>query len=134
MAAGLPSQVREHAAGIACASKHLTDLRDRWLNPPEWTEHRPEVVPLALPASPYPDRITARPGFAAALAQRTLTRLCKQRPAWLAQAHAALAAAVAAACGWTDWTLQMPDTIIPQRLLLLLNLQRAAAQPAKSPQ
>jgi hypothetical protein len=40
-------------------------LRDAWLNPPEWTERVPEVVPLGLATSPYPERIVARPGFEA---------------------------------------------------------------------
>ncbi|MFN9745333.1 MAG: hypothetical protein ACK57B_06785 [Betaproteobacteria bacterium] len=33
----------------------------------------PEVVPLGLSTSPYPDRIVARAGFEAELAKRTLT-------------------------------------------------------------
>jgi len=37
---------------------------------------------------------------AAKLAKRTLTNLYNERPAWLAHAHAALAAAVATAYGW----------------------------------
>jgi hypothetical protein len=44
--ADLPATVREHASAIARAAKRLTDLRDAWLNPPEWTERVPEVVPL----------------------------------------------------------------------------------------
>ena len=76
--------------------------------------------------SPYPDRIVAKPGFEQELARRTLTNLYNQRPAWLAQAHEALDAAVAAAYGWADWTPQMPDDEILRRLLAL-NLQRGAA-------
>ena len=30
------------------AAKRLTDLRDAWLNPPEWTERVHEVVPLGM--------------------------------------------------------------------------------------
>ncbi len=66
----------------------------------------PEVVPLGMSASPYPDRIEPRPGLseqdAKALQKRTLTQLYNARPAWLAQAHAQLDAAVAAAYGWSD--------------------------------
>ena len=119
--------MRAHAEAIARAAKRLTDLRDAWLNPPEWTERVPEVVPLGMDRSPYPDRIVARPGFEKELAKRTLTNLYNQRPAWLAQAHDALDAAVAAAYGWADCTPAMPDDEILRRLLAL-NLQRAAGQ------
>ncbi len=124
--ADLPPAVRPHAEAIARAAKHLNDLRERWLNPPEWTRREPEVVPLGMDHSPYPDRILPRDGFDAQLAQRTLTKLYNERPAWLAQAHEALDAAVAAAYGWADYTPQMPDEEILRRLLAL-NRERAAA-------
>jgi len=95
--ADLPPAMRPHAESIARAAKRLTDLRDAWLNPPEWTDRMPEVVPLGMTTSPYPDRIVAKPGFEKELAKRTLTNLYNQHPAWLAQAHEALDAAVAAA-------------------------------------
>ncbi len=117
--ADLPAAVRPHAEAIACAAQRLVALRDAWLNPPEWTERVPEVVPLGLAASPYPDRIVARPGHEADLAARTLTKLYNARPAWLAQAHAALDAAVAAAYGWADWRPALPDDEILRRLLAL---------------
>lgn len=72
-------------------------VRDAWLNPPEWAERVPEVVPMGMARTPYPDRIVARPGFEAELSKRTLTNLYNLRPTWLVQAHAALDAAVAAA-------------------------------------
>jgi hypothetical protein len=50
--------VREHAYAIARAAKRLNDLRERWLNPPEWTARVPEVVPLGLEKSPYLDRLS----------------------------------------------------------------------------
>jgi hypothetical protein len=78
-----------------------------------------------LTASPYPDRIVAKPGFEKELAQRTLTKLYNQRPAWLAHAHEALDAAVAAAYGWADVTPAMADEEILRRLLAL-NQARAA--------
>jgi hypothetical protein len=124
--ADLPPPVRAHAEAIAQAAHRLVALRDAWLNPPEWTERVPEVVPLGLSTSPYPDRIVARPGFEAELAKRTLTNLYNQRPTWLAQAHEALDAAVAAAYGWADWTAQLPDDEILRRLLAL-NRERAGA-------
>lgn len=124
--AGLPPAVRAHAEAIARAARRLTDLRDAWLNPPEWTERVPEVVPLGLTASPYPDRVVAKAGHEKELAKRTLTNLYNQRPAWLAQAHEALDAAVAAAYGWGDYTGAMSDEEILRRLLAL-NLERAKA-------
>lgn len=125
--ADLPPAVRSHAEAIARAAKRLVDLRDAWLNPPEWTEALPEVVPLGMSSSPYPDRIVARAGFEKEVAKRTLTNLYNQRPAWLAQAHEVLDAAVAAAYGWADYTPALPDDEILRRLLAL-NLERAAQQ------
>jgi hypothetical protein len=129
--AGLPPVVRAHAEAIARAAKRLVDLRDAWLNPPEWIERIPEVVPLGMAPSPYPDRIVARAGFEMQLAKRTLTNLYNERPAWLAQAHAALDAAVAAAYGWTDWASSMDDDEILRRLLVL-NRDRAAAEAGQA--
>ena len=83
-----------------------------------------EVIPLGMATSPYPDRIVARPGHEKDLADRTLTKLYNQRPAWLAAAHQTLDAAVAAAYGWADYTAEMPDEEILKRLLAL-NLARA---------
>ncbi len=71
------------------------ELRERWLNPPEWVEWVDE------PVAGYPKRAVARDEKAAkALKARTLTNLYNARPQWLADAHAALDAAVAAAYGW----------------------------------
>ena len=83
------------AAAIAEAARRLVSLRDRWLNPPEWVEWVEE------PVSGYPRRPVARDEAAAKeLKKRTLTNLYNARPQWLADAHAALDAAVAAAYGW----------------------------------
>lgn len=125
--AGLPGSVRPHAEAIARAAKRLTDLRDAWLNPPEWIERVPEVVPLGMTHSPYPDRILAKAGFEKELAKRTLTNLYNQRPTWLSQAHEALDVAVAAAYGWDDYSATMPGEEILRRLLAE-NLQRAQRQ------
>ena len=83
------------ALAIADAARRLVELRDRWLNPPEWVEWVREPVPG------YPKRPVAR-GEAAAkeLKARTLTNLYNARPQWLADAHAALDVAVATAYGW----------------------------------
>lgn len=109
------------AQNIAAAARRLNELREAWLNPPEWTERIPEVVPG------YPDRIVAKPGHEAELKKRTLTNLYNARPAWLDNAHKALDAAVAVAYGWDDYSPAMPDEEILRRLLAL-NLERAAAQ------
>jgi len=83
------------ATAIAEAAQRLVTLRDRWLNPPEWVEWIDEPVPG------YPKRPVPRDDAAAKhLKARTLTNLYNARPQWLADAHAALDAAVAAAYGW----------------------------------
>ena len=84
-----------HAVAIAEAARRLVELRDRWLNPPEWVEWVDEPVPG------YPKRPVPRSEDAAKeLKKRTLTNLYNTRPQWLANAHASLDAAVAAAYGW----------------------------------
>ena len=80
---------------VALEAQRLVELRDRWLNPPEWVEWVDEPVPG------YPKRPVPRDEDAAkALKKRTLTNLYNARPQWLADAHEALDAAVAAAYGW----------------------------------
>jgi hypothetical protein len=120
---------RASAEAIARAAYRLNALREAWLNPPEWCERVPEVVPLGMTSSPYPDRIVAKLGHDKDLAERTLTRLYNQRPAWLAAAHAELDAAVALAYGWADYSAAMPDEEILKRLLAL-NLARAGVGAA----
>ena len=123
------SALRDHAINVARAAKRLNDLRERWLNPEEWTERVAEVIPLGMEVSPYPDRILPRSNLGAAdlaeLKKRTLTNLYNQRPAWLADAHVALDAAVAAAYGWADYSPAMTNNEILARLLAL-NQERAA--------
>ncbi len=134
-----------HRAAIAAAAKELNDLRERWLNPPEWTK----TVTLEFPGSNggpwarfidaktvnakigvgtvrYP-RLEARDAKSAAeLKKRTLTALYNERPAWLDHAHKKLDAAVAAAYGWPA---ELTDEQILSKLLAL-NLERAAAETA----
>ena len=83
------------AAAIADVAQRLVELRDRWLNPPEWVEWLDEPVP-GYPTRPVPRDEAA----ATALKTRTLTSLYNARPQWLADAHAVLNAAVATAYGW----------------------------------
>jgi hypothetical protein len=122
---------------IAAAAKELNALRENWLNPPEWT--RTEVLEfpgtVGGPWDRYidPATVTARGDFkigtvryprlvprdadcAARLKPRTLTKLYNERPAWLADCHARLDAAVAAAYGWPP---DLTDEAILERLLKL---------------
>ena len=112
------SPVVRHWIAIAKAAQRLNELRENWLNPAEWVERVPEVVPG------YPDRIIPKPGHEKDLKARTLTNLYNQRPTWLDNAHQALDAAVAAAYGWEDYGPDTPDEEILARLLAL-NLERA---------
>ena len=84
---------------IAAAAKRLVELRDNWLNPAGASE--------------------------ADLKKRTLTNLYNQRPAWLANAHAALDRAVLAAYGWPH---DLADDDLLARLLAL-NAERAGGAP-----
>ncbi len=72
----------------ALEARRLVELRDHWLNPPEWVEWVDEPVPG------YPQRPVPRDEEAAkALKKRTLTNLYNARPQWLVDAHEALDAA-----------------------------------------
>lgn len=103
------------AMRIATAALALVQARDNWLNPSEWTDRAPEVLPG------YPERIIAKPGHEADLKKRTLTNLYNTRPAWLDHLHAELDAAVAAAYGW-PWPESDDETL---RRLFDLNQVRA---------
>ncbi|MEN9984214.1 MAG: hypothetical protein RI918_2183, partial [Pseudomonadota bacterium] len=83
----VPDVPSKAAESIAEAAHKLTTLRDNWLNPPDWTQRLPEVVPLGMATSPYD-------------------------------------AVVATAYGWTDYTAEMADEVILQRLLAL-NVERS---------
>jgi hypothetical protein len=133
---------------IGAAAAELNMLRERWLNPPEWTREEVLTFPGTVggPWDRFIDPATAedRGGFkvgvvryprtvpkdadcAAKLAKRTLTNLYNERPAWLANAHAALDAAVFAAYGWPA---DLPDAAILERLLAL-NLARAGEEEGR---
>jgi hypothetical protein len=137
----------EPRAEIAAAAKELNEMRERWLNPPEWTVEKTLEFPGSVhgPWARYvvkPDkngigtvrypRLEPRNAECAAkLKERTLTKLYNERPAWLGFAHQKLDAAVAAAYGWP---VDLTDEQILERLLAL-NLERASeeARAAKSP-
>ena len=104
------------AETIAAAARRLDELRSNWLNPADWVDW---VITPEEEAAGFPKRPVARPGHEAELKKRTLTNLYNQRPAWLANAHAALDAAVASAYGWADYSPAMADDEILRRLLQL---------------
>jgi hypothetical protein len=141
---------------IAGAARELNELRERWLNPPEWTREETLEFPASVagpwkryivgrecpkgfaPFSPetpaagnpsgvpalqnqiglarYPRLVPKDAACAAKLKKRTLTNLYKERPTWLAHAHAKLDAAVFAAYGWPDI---LTDDDVLERLLKL---------------
>ena len=104
------------AVAVALEAQRLVELRDRWLNSPEWVEWVDE------PVSGYPKRSVPRDEDAAkALKKRTLTNLYNARPQWLADAHAALDAAVAAAYGWSA---DISDDEVLRKLLALNGVGR----------
>ena len=104
---------RSAVLAIAEAAHRLNALRENWLNPPEWVDRVPEVVPG------YPDRIIPKPEHAAEIKKRTLTKLYNARPAWLDNAHKGLDAAVATAYGWEDYMPDMAEEEILRRLLVI---------------
>ncbi|PKO69441.1 MAG: hypothetical protein CVU23_06680 [Betaproteobacteria bacterium HGW-Betaproteobacteria-17] len=118
-AKGAPSgPAAEH---IGAAARRLNELRENWLNPPEWVEW---VISPEEEKAGFPKRPVAKPGHEADLKKRTLTNLYNLRPSWLDLAHRDLDAAVAQAYGWNDYTPEMEDETILSRLLAL-NLERA---------
>ena len=135
-----PQPTAEQEQAIAAAAKELNELRENWLNPPEWTTTRVLEFPGSVdgPWSRFVHEPDARgigtvryprleprdEECAAKLKKRTLTNLYNERPAWLAHAHAKLDAAVAAAYGWAA---DLSDEEILERLLAL-NLERAAEE------
>jgi hypothetical protein len=145
----MPRTPAENRAVIAAAAKELNELRERWLNPPEWTETRVLEFPGTVggPWHRYIDPSTINPQLstglvryprlvprdaecAARLKKRTLTNLYNDRPAWLDLAHKKLDAAVAAAYGWVragQATVDLTDEQILEKLLAL-NLERAAEE------
>jgi len=130
----LPIFPNEHRAAIAAAAKELNELRENWLNPPEWTREEIMEFPGTLggpwdrfidPATAtergafkvgtvrYPRLVARDPACAARLKDRTLTKLYN---VWLAACHAKLDAAVAAAYGWPA---ALTDEAILENLLAL---------------
>jgi hypothetical protein len=117
------TQADSAAKAIAEAAFKLNQLRENWLNPPEWVDW---VITPEEEKAGYPKRPVAKPGYEADLKKRTLTNLYNARPSWLDMAHKTLDKAVAAAYGWEDYTPDISDEVILHRLLAL-NLERSKA-------
>ena len=129
----MPEPTGEQKQAIADAARELNELRERWLNPPEWT--REEV--LEFPGTPggpwsryiapgtttvrYPRIVPKDEASAKLLKKRTLTALYNERPTWLDLAHQKLDAAVFAAYGWD------PAMTDDELLAALLALNRESA-------
>ena len=134
----MPSPTPSQEKAIADAARELNELRERWLNPPEWT--REEVLEFSgTPGGPwsryiapgtntvrYPRLVPKDEPSEKLLKKRTLTNLYNERPTWLDLAHRKLDAAVFAAY---DWDPAQPDAEILEKLLAL-NQARAAAPAA----
>ena len=132
-----PRPTEEQKEPIAAAAKELNDLRERWLNPPEWT--REEILEFpgtvdgpwkrfvhdpdghGLGTIRYPRLVAKDDDCAARLKKRTLTNLYNHRPTWLDLVHQKLDEAVFAAYGWPP---ELTDEEILEKLLEL-NLERA---------
>ena len=107
---------------IANAARQLVELRDRWLNPPEWVEWVDE------PAPGYPKRPVSRDKVPAKeLKARTLTSLYNARPQWLVNAHATLDAAVAAVAAAYGWDAGTPNDVALERLFALNQKQSSTS-------
>jgi type II restriction/modification system DNA methylase subunit YeeA len=142
-----PESTDKQKIDISIAVKELNELRENWLNPPEWTTTRTLEFPGATdgPWSRFvvdPDargigtvrypRIEARDDDCATkLAKRTLTNLYNERPAWLANAHAKLDNAVAQAYGFP---VDLTDEQILERLLALNQQRIVDEKPATKKQ
>ncbi len=135
-------QTEVHEA-IAKAAKELNELRENWLNPPEWT--KTETLDFSgtvggpwdryidqatiedrgsfkVGTVRYPRIVPRDDACAEKLKKRTLTNLYNQRPAWLAACHSRLDAAVAAAYGWPS---DLTEEVIIEKLLDLNHVMAA---------
>ena len=135
-----PEPNEQQKIDISAAAKELNELRENWLNPPEWITTRVLEFPGAtdgpwsrfvvdpdargIGTVRYPRLEPRDDDCAKKLTKRTLTNLYNERPAWLANAHAKLDAAVVAAY---RFAVDLTDEQILEKLLAL-NLERAAGE------
>ena len=111
-----PEPFAAHEAEIGKAAKKLNALRERWLNPPEWTRTETLEFPGSVDGPwkryiaaedvgdgvgtvRYPRTVPKNEECAVRLKARTLTNLYNERPAWLDHAHRELDELVLAAYG-----------------------------------
>ncbi len=96
---------------ISAAAKELNELRENWINPPEWIDLIARKIDASddfadVPAEARPlirqSAIMAAAAKDARLKKRTLTNLYNERPTWLKLAHEKLDRAVLAAYAATD--------------------------------
>ena len=107
---------RCHAQAIAKAAFTLNQLREAWLNPPDWVKWT--RTPAEEKAG-FPLRPVAKPLHEDSLKKRTLTNLYNLRPTWLDIAHNNLDKAVALAYGWNDYAPEMADNTVLSLLLAM---------------
>jgi len=105
-----PNRNPLHAA-ISTAAKQLHEMRERWLNPPEWIQSIAAAIDAQdkfedVPAEARPlirqSAIMAAAAKDPNLKKRTLTNLYNERPTWLRLAHRKLDEAVLAAYAAVD--------------------------------
>jgi hypothetical protein len=134
-----PEPNEQQKIDIAAAAKELNDLRENWLNPPEWTTMCVLEFPGAIDGPwsrfvvdpdvrgigtvRYPRVEPLDKHCANKLAKRTLTNLYNERPAWLTNAHAKLNAAVAASY---NLDVDLSDEEILEKLLALNQVRSAS--------
>lgn len=111
---------------IAVAAADLNAWREKWLNPEGWLDW--EITPEEQAAG-FPPRPDPKPEHAAEWKKRTLTNLYNEMPNGLKLRQEKLDKAVAKAYGWDDYTPEMTDAEILQRLL---KLNLAYHQPNQS--
>ena len=133
-----PEPTEPQRVAIGEAAKRLNELRENWLNPPEWVKTQIMEFPASVDGpwarfvvepdargigtARWPRLVPKTVDAVAMLKKRTLTNLDNERPTWLDLAHRALDEAVFAAY---DWPPSMTDDAI-LAVLLALNLARPA--------
>jgi type II restriction/modification system DNA methylase subunit YeeA len=142
-----PEPNEKQKIDISTAAKELNELRENWLNPPEWTTTRLLEFPGAIHGpwsrfvvdpdargigtARYPRLESRNDDCAKKLAKRTLTNLYNERPTWLANAHAKLDVAIAHAYGFP---VDLTDEQIVERLLALNQQRTVNEEPATKKQ
>ena len=133
-----PEPTEPQRVAIGEAARRLNELRENWLNPPEWVKTQIMEFPASVDGpwarfvvepdargigtARWPRLVPKTVDAVAMLKKRTLTILYNERPTWLDLAHRSLDESVFAAYGWNP---SMTDDAI-LAALLALNLSRPA--------